>query len=430
MKIKINNYFITDDSRVCDENTIFLADNQSKKFINSAIENKTKKIIYPNELKEYFDINNVKVIGITGTNGKTTTTALIYSILLDFGYKAALLGTRGFFINEKRITEKGLTTPSLLENINNISLAKKEGCDFFVMEVSSHGIDQKRIEAIDFALKIHTNITGDHLDYHKTFENYRSVKNLFLSDETPKLINKDDPFVEFNYKNAMTYSLNNPSAFRIEAYTAKDFLSGVVNYANERAIFESSMMGVFNLYNMLASIAAVKMLIKKPLEEICEKIKNFGGVYGRMEVVSEKPRIIVDFAHTHDGIEKVLESIDSQNIITLFGAGGNRDKTKREKMGFAAAKKSKRIYLTSDNPRNENPIDIINDILKGIQNKEKVIIEPDREAAINMAIENLKEDEILLVLGKGDENFQEFADSIREFNDKNIILKVLKKKEN
>jgi len=428
LKIKNDFFTITDDSRLCNKNTIFLADNQSKKFAGDALKNETCKIIYPDELKNYFDIDGVKIIGVTGTNGKTTTTALIYSILLDLGYKTALLGTRGFFINEKRVAQKSLTTPSLLENINNIAIAKKNGCEYFIMEVSSHGIDQKRIESIDFALKVHTNITGDHLDYHKSFENYKNVKNFFLSDETPKLINRDDPNVEFNYKNAMSYSLDNPSSFRIEAYTSKDFLAGVVNSANERSIFESSMIGLFNLYNILAAIAAVKMVTKKPLEEICEKVENFGGVSGRMEVVSENPKIIVDFAHTHDGIEKVLESIDSKNIITLFGAGGDRDKSKREKMGAAASGKSKRIYLTSDNPRSENPLDIINDILKGIKSKEKVIIEPDREEALRKAVASLERDEILLVLGKGDENFQEFADSIREFNDKKIILELLKKK--
>lgn len=374
-------------------------------------------------------MDGIRVIGVTGTNGKTTTTAIIYSLLLDLGYKVALLGTRGFYVNEKKIREKGLTTPSLLQNISNIDYAKKEGCDFFVMEVSSHGIDQQRIEGIEFALKIHTNITGDHLDYHKSFENYRNVKNSFLSDETPKLINKDDPQVEFNYKNAMTYAMEGAGLFRIEAYSIKETLAGIIKSIDERAVFKSNLIGTFNLYNILAAVSAVQMLTKKPLQEICDAVENFGGVEGRMEVVSEKPLIIVDFAHTHDGIEKALESLDNKQVISLFGAGGDRDKTKRPKMGAAAALRSKHIYLTSDNPRHEDPMAIINDILAGIDSKEKVTIEPDRKKAIALAIKNLKENEVLLVLGKGDETIQEIGDSIHPFNDKETILHYLNSKE-
>jgi UDP-N-acetylmuramoyl-L-alanyl-D-glutamate--2,6-diaminopimelate ligase len=365
------------------------------------------------------------IAAVTGTNGKTTTTALIYSLLLDLGYKAALLGPRGFFLNEEKIADKTLTTPALLENFKKIDLAKKQGCQFFVMEVSSHGIAQKRIEGIPFALKVHTNITGDHLDFHKTFENYRDVKNSFFKDETPKLINKDDPHVDFNYKNAMTYALDSAGLFRIEAYTAKDFLAGVIKSIDERAVFHSPMIGLFNLYNILAAVSAVKMLTKKPLETICNQVENFGGVSGRMEVISQDPAIIVDFAHTHDGIAKALESMEQKNIVALFGAGGDRDRTKRAKMGSAAASRSKRIYLTSDNPRHEDPMTIIADILEGIEQKEKVVIEPDRREAIRKAIASLRENEVLLVLGKGDENFQEVGDSIHRFNDKDVILEIL-----
>ena len=207
MRVTIADKVITDDSRICDSNTYFFADHQSRRYIDDAQSKGCAGVLYPADLRDLVSLDAIKVVGVTGTNGKTTTTALIYSLLLDLGYQVALLGTRGFFINETRGADKSLTTPSLLENMHDIYQAKKAGCDYFIMEVSSHGIDQKRIEGIDFALKIHTNITGDHLDYHKTFENYRDVKNSFLSDETPKLINKDDPHVDFNYKNAMTYAI-------------------------------------------------------------------------------------------------------------------------------------------------------------------------------------------------------------------------------
>lgn len=428
MKVTIDGTVITDDSRQCDANTYFFADQQSRKYIDDAKANGCAGVLYPEDMKKH--IEGIKMIGVTGTNGKTTTTALIYSLLLDLGHPAALLGTRGFFINEARGADKSLTTPSLLENLNDIVHAKAAGCEYFVMEVSSHGIDQKRIEGIDFALKVHTNITGDHLDYHKTFENYRDVKNSFLADETPKLINKDDPHVDFNYKNAMTYAIEGAGIYRIEAYSLNQHhLTGIIKSVDGRAVFQSPLMGTFNLYNILAAIGAVHMLTKLPLDEICEKVENFGGVEGRMEVISEDPLILVDFAHTHDGIEKALESLESKNIIALFGAGGDRDKTKRPKMGFAAAKKAKHIYLTSDNPRHEEPMAIIEDIYAGIDQKDKVTIEPDREKAIALAIKNLNQNEVLLVLGKGDEKIQEIGDSIHPFSDKAMILKYLEMKD-
>ena len=430
MKVTIADKVITDDSRLCDSSTYFFADHQSRKYLDDVKAKGCAGILYPTDLKTIVGLDSIKAIGVTGTNGKTTTTALIYSLLLDLGYKAALLGTRGFFINEERGADKSLTTPSLLENLHDIYRAKEAGCEYFVMEVSSHGIDQQRIEGIDFALKVHTNITGDHLDYHKTFENYRDVKNSFLADETPKLINKDDPHVDFNYKNAMTYAIEGAGIYRIEAYSLNhNHLTGIVKSVDGRAVFQSPLMGTFNLYNILAAIGSVHMLTKLPLEDICDKVENFGGVEGRMEVINGKPLIIVDFAHTHDGIEKALESLESKNIIALFGAGGDRDKTKRPKMGFAAAKKAKHIYLTSDNPRHEEPMAIIEDILAGIDQKDKVTIEPDREKAIALALKNLNENEVLLVLGKGDEKIQEIGDSIHPFSDKAIILKYLNQKD-
>jgi len=431
VKVTIDSKVITDDSRLCGPGIYFLADNQSQQYVDAAKAKGCAAVIYPDDLKKFFNIGSIEVIGVTGTNGKTTTTALIYSLLLDLGFKAALLGTRGFYINEEKASDKSLTTPSLLENIHDIYQAEQAGCDYFVMEVSSHGIDQKRIEGIDFVLKVHTNITGDHLDYHKTFENYRDVKNSFLADETPKLINKDDPHVDFNYKNAMTYAIEGAGVYRIEAYSLNEnHLTGIVKSVDGRAVFQSPLMGTFNLYNILAAVGGVHMLTKKPLDEICDRVENFGGVEGRMEVINEKPLIIVDFAHTHDGIEKALESLESKNIIALFGAGGDRDTTKRPKMGSAAAKKAKQIYLTSDNPRHEESMAIIEDILAGIDHKEKVIIEPDREKAIALALKNLNENEVLLVLGKGDEKIQEIGDSIHPFSDKAIILKYLNQKDN
>jgi len=233
LKIPKNSFFITDNSRECDKNTLFLSDFNSRKY--EEIAKKTcKEVIYPADLYDLFDIKSIKIIGITGTNGKTTTAALIYSLLLDLGKKVALLGTRGFFINDKKISQKTLTTPPLLELISKIQMAQDEGCEFFVMEVSSHAIAQKRIEGLHFELKILTNITGDHLDFHKTFDEYVKVKNSFFSDESNKLINKDEKLATFNYKNALTYTIEGSATFKLEAYTTKDMLAGVVNFAGEK----------------------------------------------------------------------------------------------------------------------------------------------------------------------------------------------------
>jgi len=427
---ELGSVVVTDDSRECNKERFFFSDHQSSRYEKDAIVAGCKGILTPYTIKQYLGLGDMQVVGITGTNGKTTTAALYYSMLLDLGYKAALSGTRGFFINESRAAEKSLTTPSLLATLHNMYEARRSGCDFFIMEVSSHGIDQKRIEGIDFALKVHTNITGDHLDYHKTFENYRAVKNSFLSDETPKIINRDDPQVDPNYKNAMTYAMESGATYRIEAYSLNDHrLTGMVKGMNERAVFSSPLMGTFNMYNILAAIAGVQKLTGKTLEEVCEVVENFGGVEGRMEVVSTSPLVIVDFAHTHDGIEKALSSLENRQVIALFGAGGNRDKTKRPKMGSVAAKYARHIYLTSDNPRSEEPEAIIEDILAGIEDKKRVTIEPDRRKAIELALSKLNQNEVLLVLGKGDEKFQEIGDSIHPFSDKEIILNYLKIKD-
>lgn len=217
MQLIINNRVYTDNSNEADENSVFVVSKQNEKFKDSAIANGCKEIIDSSELKNHIDLSAIKIIGITGTNGKTTTAAAIYSILLDLGYKVALQGTRGFFINDERVEDYSLTTPVQLGNFAHIQKAMQNGCDFFVMEVSSHAIEQKRIEGLEFALKIHTNITRDHLDYHKTIEEYINVKNSFLSDETPKLINKDDPIVKYNSKNGFAYSLENPSTYKVTA---------------------------------------------------------------------------------------------------------------------------------------------------------------------------------------------------------------------
>ena len=426
MQLIINNNIYTDNSNEADENSVFVVSKQNEKFKDSAIKNGCKEIIDSSELKNHIDLSPIKIIGITGTNGKTTTAAAIYSILLDLGYKAALQGTRGFFINDERVEDYSLTTPVQLGNFAHIQKAMQNGCDFFVMEVSSHAIEQKRIEGLEFALKIHTNITRDHLDYHKTIEEYINVKNSFLSDETPKLINKDDPIVKYNSKNGFAYSLENPSTYKVTAYSFKNGTHVMFSYFGEMHSFSSNMMGIFNVYNLMAAVAAVHITTQKPLNEICEALEGFAGVSGRMETVSTNPLAIVDFAHTPDGMNEVLKSFNEKEIICVFGAGGDRDKLKRPLMGQVAAQFAKHIIVTSDNPRNEDPDMIIEDILKGIKNHPSVLVEINRKEAIKKAMEMANENSVVLVLGKGDEATQIIYDKKFPFSDKEEILKHIK----
>ncbi len=426
MQLIINNKIYTDNSNEADENSVFVVSKQNEKFKDSAIKNGCKEIVEAKDLKNHLDMSSIKIIGITGTNGKTTTAAAIYSILLDLGYKVALQGTRGFFINDERVEDYSLTTPVQLGNFAHIQKAMQNGCDFFVMEVSSHSIEQKRIEGLEFALKIHTNITRDHLDYHKTIEEYINVKNSFLSDETPKLINKDDPIVKYNSKNGFAYSLENPSTYKVTAYSFKNGTHVMFSYFGEMHSFSSNMMGIFNVYNLMAAVAAVHITTQKPLNEICEALEGFAGVSGRMETVSVNPLAIVDFAHTPDGMLEVLKSFNEKEIICVFGAGGDRDKLKRPLMGQVAAQFSKHIIVTSDNPRNEDPDMIIEDILKGIKNHSSVQVEINRKEAIKKAMEMANENSVVLVLGKGDEATQIIYDKKFPFSDKEEILKHIK----
>ena len=428
MKISVENQkykYITDNSKEVDDNTAFLITEQNRKYFDKSF----KHTITPQEFKKIYDLDSIDIIGITGTNGKTTTAAAIYSILLDLGYNVAMQGTRGFFINDEKIEGKSLTTPQISDTLNHLKIAREKKCDYFIMEVSSHAIEQKRIESLNFSLKVFTNLTQDHLDYHKTFKEYKRVKESFFSDDSKKLINKDAAKINFNIKNAFTYALDVPATFNITAYTFKNGMSAAIRHFNEIETFNSNLYGLFNVYNLLAAIASVKLLTSKPLKDICEVVENFAGVSGRMEVISHEPTIIVDFAHTPDGMEKVLDSLKDRDISVVFGAGGNRDKSKRPLMGKVANRFAKKIYLTSDNPRDEEPEKILDDISVGITNKDKLKIIEDRQKAITKAIQELQKDEILLVLGKGDEDYQEVKGKKIKFSDKDVIKKVLNERE-
>ena len=415
---------LTDNTAELDPQTLFLKTAQNVGYYE-ALDAKPE-CITPEALSALWQLETLQTVGITGTNGKTTTAALLYSFLNDLDAPCALQGTRGFFAGEDRLDEKSMTTPSVLETMHNMHRALEHGCTHFVMEVSSHAIDQERIEGIEFALKIHTNVTSDHLDYHGTVEEYRRVKSRFFADDAPKLLNKDDiKHIEYNPKNSYSYGVDAPATFSVIAYTLRGGITAGIRYFNEEATFHSNLMGFFNLFNLTAAVSAAKILTGKPLQEVCDVVENFGGVSGRMEVVSTDPLVIVDFAHTDDGIRNVLESLKDQEITVVFGAGGDRDKTKRPRMGAEAGRFANRIFVTSDNPRSEDPIQIIEEILVGLRGKENVTAVPDRRLAIQMALESLSPDEILVILGKGDEEYQEIAGVKHPFDDREVVRELL-----
>ncbi len=418
--------YITENSAECDAQTAFVLTLQNEKYLQDAKDNAAHSIINIREVATIFGIDKIKIVGLTGTNGKTTTASAIYSFLLDLGKKAALQGTRGFFMNDEIVEGKSLTTPSVLNTYLHIYQAVSAGCEFFIMEVSSHAIVQKRVEGLNFELKILTNITQDHLDYHKTMGEYTAVKNSFFQDEGKKLINKDEEKASFNFKNTMTYGIENSATYRLIAYSLNNASSGIIQHFQEVVPFSASLHGFFNLYNLMAAISATHMLVGGKLETIADVVENFAGVSGRMEQVSESPNVIVDFAHTPDGMAQVLNALKEKELLVVFGAGGDRDKQKRPIMGKVAASLAKRVYVTSDNPRNEDPQTIVDDIVAGIEDKSIFSVELDRKKAIKMALDAQEEDEVVVILGKGDELTQIIYDQEFPFDDREIVRKFLK----
>jgi UDP-N-acetylmuramoyl-L-alanyl-D-glutamate--2,6-diaminopimelate ligase len=395
----IEKNLITDNTKELDDNKIFL-----KTFQNAKYSASISSFVTPKELLK--DVKT-KFIGITGTNGKTTTAFVLGFLLNQLGFNVAIQGTEGFFVNGEKKEDKTLTTPSIFTTIKRVYKYK---VDFFIMEVSSHAIVQNRIEGINFSAKVLTSFSEDHLDYHNSMEDYKKVKESFFQDETPKIIKGKLKVKNENCK------------VEVDGF---DFNVNCKNlYVLEKPIVENiSMAGEFNKMNFSLALKTAEILTS--LSIIHFSLDNFKGVPGRMEIVNKKPLIIIDFAHTPDGIEKVLNSIKGKKLV-VFGAGGNREKEKREKMGEVADKLADFIILTNDNPRCENPEDIVNDIKKGIKNREFEVI-LDREKAIKKAIEISKNFDVTFILGKGDEKYIELCREKIPFSDREAVKKFVKK---
>lgn len=381
----------------------------------------------------------LNIIGVTGTNGKTTVTHLIQKIFESFGHKCALIGTLGHkFSSDDSYRDAKHTTPQapelqeLLYNIN-------EKCiDNVVMEVSSHSLVQHRVDYVDFNGAVLTNLTQDHLDFHITMENYFRAKSILFSELVSgdfAVINNDDNYAEqFKEVISPTVSLYTYGVTKDSDVMAKDITfqnSGVsftciVKGKEYKATF--SMNGMFSVYNILTAITTA-LACGFDIEKTIHTLEGIPGVAGRFEIVITKPIVIVDYAHTPDGLENVLKAardilLPEGKLICIFGCGGDRDSTKRPKMGRIAEDYADKVIVTSDNPRSENPQQIITDILAGFRSVKDVIVEPDRELAIKAAHDIAGENDVILVAGKGHEDYQILANETIHFDDREKVREI------
>ena len=385
--------------------------------------------------------SKMDVIGVTGTNGKTSITTFLSEILSSENKKVGLVGTIKIFDGEKEV-ESNSTTPESIDLQRYFSDMVNNNCDYCAMEVSSHSLVLNRVEDTQFKIGLFTNLTPDHLDFHKDLEDYREAKGkLFHKTTVANIINIDDnggAKIYENIKNlktpAYTYGIDNEADFR--ASNIKIDARGV-SYTLKTPTYEEEIFvpvpGKFTVYNTLAVIAACYML-NIPKDVIIDGLKNTGGVAGRFETITNDKGIsvIVDYAHTPDALENILNTAKEfakGNIITVFGCGGDRDTTKRPLMGNIAQKLSDIAIVTSDNPRTEEPKAIIEDILEGLDtSKENYKVVIDRKEAIEQAIEMAKKDDIVIIAGKGHENYQIIGKVKHHFDDKEIAQEFLNNK--
>ena len=377
----------------------------------------------------------LKLVGVTGTNGKTTIATLLYNMFRKFGHRCGLLSTVCNYIEDEAIPADH-TTPDPIELNRLLACMVEAGCEYAFMECSSHAIAQQRIGGLKFAGGLFTNLTRDHLDYHKTFENYRDAKKVFF-DSLPKtafaITNADD-------KNGMVMVQNTKAT--VKTYSTRslaDFKAKIIECHFEGMYLDIDgrevgvqFIGKFNVSNLLAVYGAAVMLGKAP-EDILLIMSTLRSVSGRLEPIRSKDGItaIVDYAHTPDALENVLNAIHEVldgkgKVITVCGAGGNRDKGKRPLMAQEAVKQSDRVIITSDNPRFEEPQDIINDMLAGLnaQQMKKVISIADRREAIRTAAMMAEKGDVILIAGKGHEDYQEIKGVKHHFDDREEVRKI------
>ena len=458
---------VNHDSRNIRKNNCFVAirgyNKEGLDFMNDAVMRGANSIVAESEIKDEFpDVTYVRVkndrvalsklasrfyenpseemyvIGVTGTNGKTTVVSIINDILKK-EFITAKIGTLGMIC--KGISRKTeLTTPEATEIFEFLSLCKSSGCNNLVMEVSSVGLRLHRVEDIRFSQALFTTFSGDHLDFHKTMEEYfRSKMLLFekLSADDWAVINIDDPYSKKILGelrcNCLTYGFSESADIRpVDYRLIKTGIYGKAQTPEGEIEIESSLIGRVNLSNILAAVAS--SIVKGiSLEKIHDAVKNFKAVKGRMDFVYDGDfSVIIDYAHTDKALEALLRSLRevvTNRIILVFGAGGSRDKTKRPRMGEVASKNSDFIVVTSDNPRKEDPAGIIRDVVGGFDRhfKDFFIVE-ERENAIRKALDLAEKGDMVVVAGKGHEDYQIFKDRTIHFDDYEVVRKILRGK--
>ena len=448
---------IKSDSRKVKKGDIFVAlkgiSSNGDKYIDSAIENGASKIIVDNDnkysvetikvedtrkylnnyLKNNYNkyLDEMNIIGITGTNGKTTSAFLIYQALNKLDMKCAYIGTIGFYL-DKKICSLANTSPDICDLYDLMIQAYDNGYKNIVIEVSSQGLDMNRFENIKFNYAIFTNLTRDHLDYHKTMENYAKAKQkLFynLKENGISIINSDDAyFNSFKIGNVVDYGVN-ANDYKIISKSIKDRIYFELNIKGNIYKFNSKLIGNYNIYNLVCSIALLNEM-NIDINKIITTIEILNSPPGRMDIIKYNTNtIIIDYAHTPDAMKNIyatINDIEKQNIYTVFGCTGDRDRTKRPIMMDIACVNSKLAIITSDDLHNEEFDSILKDMLNGNSKTNYEVIE-DRKKAIEKGISLLSENDILLILGKGHEESIIVKDEKIPFNDKKIVENILMK---
>ena len=448
---------IQSDSRKIKPGDIFIAlrgiSSDGHSYISKAIENGASKIIaeegdysvetiivpdtrkYLNEyLKEHYNskLEEMNLIAVTGTNGKTTTAKLIHDALNMVGSKTAYMGTIGFYINEK-ICNLANTTVDICDMYDLLMDAYDKGCNNVVMEISSHAASMGRVETLNFDYAIFTNLTQDHLDYHKTMGNYALAKQkvfFALRDNGIAIVNNDDKFKEYfllDKNKNITYGFEE-SDYKVESYNMTS-TETIFKYKNNDNMYEinTKLLGKYNVYNVLAVVTLLSTMGLK-YEMIKDVVSKLNAPVGRMEIIKYKTNnIVIDYAHTPDAIEKImltLKEITKGNTYTVFGCTGDRDRIKRPIMTEIVAQNSKYFIITNDDPHYEEPKQIVDDMTKDIEftNYE---VELDRAEAIIKGINLLKDNDILFILGKGHEESMIIKDQKIPFNDRKVVESYL-----
>jgi len=387
-------------------------------------------------------LDDFKILGVTGTNGKSTTVSLVHHILQKLDKNSTLISTVGIKINDELIDEPYNTTPSILELAKILKKSKENNIEFINIEVSSHAIDQRRIQGFKYDIISYTNITRDHLDYHKDFEEYKNIKLSlmnYLKNEGTIIINLDrlnkEDFLKSG-KEIITYGFDKNADFVIDNYeqTLQQMKFTITTKENKSFEIRSPMIGKFNVYNITNAFVIATLFGFAP-EEIIYSIFTFKGVPGRFQIVPGSKSLgffaVIDFAHTPDALNEVLKtasSITEGRIITVFGAGGNADKGKRKLMGQVVSEHSDVIVLTNDDPKDEDPDQIIEDVSKGIDQDKHFIVIPDRETAIDTALRFANKGDIVIIAGRGPEKYQLFANGKKvKCNDYEVTKKLIDK---